>query len=177
MAGALKFSQVNSFGGTLSFNIRNSRNTDASRSFITSSGSMMLDANTTIDVTMGSSYNPKAGDAIKLWVVNGSLSISDKVKVNLPELPEGLEWDTTDLFTKTGTIRVLSSATAVKTISADAQVECEVYNLAGVKVAKIDAQYGQVDKEVRKAVTRQGLYIVHISGNGVNESKTVGVKK
>ena len=177
LAGALKFSQVNSFGGTLSFNIRNSRNTDASRSFITSSGSMMLDANTTIDVTMGSSYNPKAGDAIKLWVVNGSLSISDKVKVNLPELPEGLEWDTSELFTKTGTIKILATPTAVRTLSADTEVECEVYNLAGVKVAKIDAQYGQVDKEVRKAVTRQGLYIVHISGNGVNESKTVGVKK
>ena len=54
----------------------------------------------------------KAGDEVVLWKV-GALQTTSNTVVNLPELPEGLYWDTSELLKKEGKLKVTDVPTGI----------------------------------------------------------------
>ena len=54
----------------------------------------------------------KAGDEVVFWKV-GAMQTTSNTVVNLPELPEGLYWDTTDFLKKEGKLRVTDTPTGI----------------------------------------------------------------
>ena len=77
-------------------------------SYIEVAGTMMLSG----DITVTVKGTLKARDEVVLWKC-GSLLTSSNLVVNLPELPEGLYWDTTDFLKKEGKLRVTDTPTGI----------------------------------------------------------------
>ncbi|MBO5595007.1 MAG: hypothetical protein J5931_10440, partial [Prevotella sp.] len=67
-----------------------------------------------------------------LWTV-GRLNASS-VTLNLPTLPSGLYWDTSDLLKAEGILRVTDQPTGIKAINADTKNDGKYYTLSGVPV-------------------------------------------
>ena len=86
------------------------------------------------------------GDQVSLWHV-GSLSVVQGIAIHLPELPEGLYWDTTDLLTANGVLRVTNdSSVGISTAIADSETNRQIYTIGGVKLEEPQ---------------RSGIYIVN----------------
>ena len=77
---------------------------------------------------------PKLGETVTLWTV-GRLNASS-VTLNLPTLPSGLYWDTSDLLKAEGILRVTDQPTGIKAINADTKNDGKYYTLSGVSVEK-----------------------------------------
>ena len=75
---------------------------------------------------------PKLGETVTLWTV-GRLNASS-VTLNLPTLPSGLYWDTSDLLKAEGILRVTDQPTGIKAINADTKNDGKYYTLSGVPV-------------------------------------------
>ena len=86
----------------------------------------------TINVTW-SGVQPKNGESVTLWTV-GRLSIPSSVTINLPTLPSGLYWDTSDLLKAEGILRVTNTPTGIKAIQTDKSNDGYYYTLDGVRI-------------------------------------------
>ena len=84
----------------------------------------------TIDITLKGTM--KAGDRIVLWKV-GSLQANNAV-VNLPELPEGLYWDTSNLLTTEGVLKVTDDASGIQGVMMDRNSSGRTFTLSGIPV-------------------------------------------
>ena len=73
-----------------------------SHSYIEVAGTLIV--NGSIDISL-KSKEMKVGDEIVLWKA-GALQTTSGTVVNLPELPEGLYWDTSELLKKEGKLKV-----------------------------------------------------------------------
>ncbi len=80
-----------------------------SHSYIEVAGTFIVNGDINISLK---SKEMKAGDEMVLWKV-GALQTSSDLVVNLPELPEGLYWDTTELLKKEGKLKVTDIPTAI----------------------------------------------------------------
>lgn len=110
------------------------------------------------------------GDTFNLWTVSGAVKGTPQA-IELPELPEGLAWDTTELMTKTGTIRV-TDATGVGITAWDEEVEVTVVNLDGMQLESFTAPYNQVQESLDNTSLPAGLYILKMqSKNGCGAVK------
>lgn len=85
---------------------------------------------------------PKLGEEITLWTV-GRLNTSSALELNLPSLPTGLYWDTSDLLKPTGILRVTDTPTGIKNVNMDNRNE-GYYTLDGIRI---------------NAPTKKGIYI------------------
>ena len=131
-----------------------------------------LICNGVVNVTMLDTYTPAAGDSICLWTAN---SYQGTPKVNLPSLPSGLEWDTSSLAGTVGVLKI-KTATGIASISANDEVECEVYTVGGVNVGSLTTMRKSITAGVKSLGVPSGTYIVKMrSGNNVG-TQTVNVK-
>ena len=78
-------------------------------SYIEVAGTLIVNGDINISLK---SKEMKAGDEMVLWKV-GALQTSSDLVVNLPELPEGLYWDTSELLKKEGKLKVTDIPTAI----------------------------------------------------------------
>jgi hypothetical protein len=78
-------------------------------SYIEVAGTLIVNGDINISLK---SKEMKVGDEMVLWKV-GALQTSSDLVVNLPELPEGLYWDTTELLKKEGKLKVTDIPTAI----------------------------------------------------------------
>ena len=75
-----------------------------------------------------------AGDQVVLWQV-GSVALTQQAVIHLPELPDGLYWDTSDLLRSEGRLRVTNdSSVGISNLDADQSGHLRIYNLNGVRV-------------------------------------------
>ena len=88
-----------------------------------------------INITLAGTGTPRNGEEFQLWKV-GRLTTTTDVKINLPTLPEGLYWDTTDLLKATGILRITDQPTGINAIDADTKNDGKYYTLSGVSVEK-----------------------------------------
>ena len=121
---------------------------------------MVLDG--TVRVILKDGFVPELGHSFELWnskeVDAGSAPLLD-----LPELPEGLAWDTTDLFTTAGILRVID-ATGIRLESWDEEVRVTVVTLDGVQVGAFNCAYNQIEETMDATSLSQGIYLVKIEG-------------
>ena len=127
-----------------------------------------LTLNGTVKVEL-EGYTPKKGDAFTIW--KGTNSISGTPTLELPALPEGLNWDTSELVAadgkalKTGVLKVTDTAlTAVSGIGTDNPVSCEVYTLGGMFVTSFKAPVGQLRTMVSSLPLQPGTYLLQPQG-------------
>ena len=114
------------------------RNNNTARSYLTIGGSLNLKG----DIYIELGYTPVAGDELIFWTV--SKDVTGTPTLHLPELPAGLYWDTTDLLTQEGKIRVTDQPTGINAIKADSHRSNKTYTLGGTAVEN---------------PTKKGLYI------------------
>ena len=110
----------------LNLNIYKMLTNDNGRSFIKVKGKLEIKGE--INIGMGDEYEPAAGDEFIMWTC-GSLD-AEPTAINLPILPEGLAWDTTDLLKTTGKLRVISTSTGIHELG-DNSKRTTVYTLTG----------------------------------------------
>ena len=87
-----------------------------------------------VTVTFSGSTKLKAGDTVQLWKAN-SFQATSNIEVTLPELPEGLYWDTTNLLTKEGRLTVTDVPSGINGVKMDTNQDDTIYNLNGMKVS------------------------------------------
>ena len=93
-----------------------------------------LTLNGTIKVELLSGYTPKSGDTFTLWTVSGTLSGTPTY--DLPELSEGLYWDTTDLMQATGILKITDQIPAGISVPMADRNGRHVYDLKGRLVSR-----------------------------------------
>jgi hypothetical protein len=131
--------------------MRNGKNTEKSRTYLSLSSHLSFQG-VTIELTLSSSYKPAEGDSAVFW--NAKLFQASNVTLNLPELPAGLMWDSSDLLTSDGVLRIVKDPdyeedpTPVNTIVADNKN-------ADLRIFDILGRYVGTDKNALKP----GIYI------------------
>ena len=88
-----------------------------------------------INVTW-SGTQPKLGEEVTLWTAN-RFSASSTVELNLPTLPNGLYWDTSNLLKPTGILRVTDQdLTGIETLTMERGIlsDSHYYTLDGIRI-------------------------------------------
>ena len=159
-------------GSVVNLNLMSSSvNTPSSRSFITCGGTLTL--NGEVNVTYRNGMTPKVGDEVILWTA--AKGFSGNPTINLQPLPEGLAWDTSELLSATGKLKVVA-ATSVNKIAANDEVECSVITLAGVKVAEFKSTKANVEAAAKAAGLERGSYIVSMKSASAVENIKLLIK-
>ena len=136
-------------GTKLNLQIFSNAGNQYSRSFLTVKGELQL--NGEINIGLGDGFVPSEGDSFSMWTA-GSVSGTPSA-INLPALPSGLGWDTSELLTKTGTLRVVKKTTAIQSVSAGSNNDGKIYDLNGNQV-KTPLKKGIYIKNGRKVVIK-----------------------
>jgi autotransporter-associated beta strand protein len=123
----------------------------------------MLTMNGTIKVTLLDGYTPQAGDSFTLWQVVGTFKGTPSF--DLPELPAGLVWDTTELLQKTGVLKVVVD-TSIDGITLSEPVDADIYTLSGQKVGSVRTTKASMQRDVKALGTGKGTYIINVRANG-----------
>ena len=153
-------------GSIIEMNIKNAKNTSTSRSFLNVSKNLVLNA--TVNITLSPDYTPAVGDSIVLWNAG---TLTGTPTINLPELPSGLYWDTSDLLTNSGTLRVTDSSSGIASATTTTPVHCRMFTVSGIMVAEFDATLGEAAAVAKKNATASGTYLLQIST--ARDSKTI----
>ena len=150
-------------GGTAEFHIETAANTVSARSYLTVTSTLTI--NGTISVNMADTYVPADGDAIILWTA-GEIALGSGIKYDLPDLPAGLEWDTSAMNSTTGTLKVRAVSDGIDDIGMNEQVRCVVYDLTGQRVAEFTTERAGVETAIRNATSRRGVFVVRMTALG-----------
>lgn len=139
-------------GATVNFLISATKNSTLNPQLLTMNG--------TVKVTLLDDYTPKAGDSFTLWTVNSTFKGAPTY--DLPELPAGLKWDTTELLQKTGVLKIVEDPTGIDGIAADEEVSAEVYTLGGQKVGTVTSSMSALQNAVKSLGAQKGTYIIKV---------------
>ena len=131
--------------------------------------------NGTLKLTLTSDYVPAVGDTFTLWTV--TRSFSGTPIYDLPTLPDGMYWDVSGLAAATGVLKITNDpAAGIGNLSADTEVDCEVFTLGGSKVATLTTEKGKVAQAVRNQGLNAGTYLVKMRGSNHVEMQKVLVR-
>jgi rhamnogalacturonan lyase len=151
-------------GATLSLYLRMAgKGNDCS--YLDVKGTLAITGN--VKVEMNSAYVPAEGDEFRLWITE---NFSGTPNIELPELPEGLEWDYTGLQDATGILKVKKSS-GVSGIEADEVVSCRVVTMAGVVVKEFTGRAADVMAGCEGLA--KGIYVLTMSADGKTETRKV----
>ena len=172
-SGEMKFGKLLNLraGATLNLHINNAGNERSSRTYLTVGTTLTI--NGTVNVTLADNYVPKSGDEILLWTAS---TFAGTPTLNLPELPEGLSWDTTSLLTNEGKLKVVGQATAINLIPSNVRVTFRVYTLNGQLLESFTTKKSSLGKEMHRRGFGAGTYIVEQNFNGMRASQKVVIR-
>ena len=161
-------------GSNVELNMLNAKNYTTSRSFLKVDGTLTINGNINFNWyhSASTSYIPESGDSIILWTTK---TFSGNPTLNLPELPEGLSWDTSDLLKPTGILRI-TSTNGVSSISDNEAVRCNVYTISGTKVSDFTCTMDEVNNEIASSPFIPGTYIVKIKGTRTSATRKFIIK-
>jgi len=134
----------------------------------------MLTMNGTVKVTLLNGYTPQKGDEFTLWEV--MRTFSGTPQFDLPELPDGLYWDVTGVNQQTGVLRVTDDPSGIGRIASEAQVDCQVFTLSGMKVAEYQIARSAAVAEARQQGLQTGTYIVKMNDGRRTETQKLVVR-
>ncbi len=151
-------------GGTVEFIINSSKNSVLRGYNVTFNG--------TVKVNVPSSFTAMLGTEYQL--INASGKLTGTPTFDLPELGNGLDWDTSE-FMSTGKLKIVE-ATAIKGIANGATVNCELYTLGGQLVGSFNTTAGAATQQAQKMPLRQGTYIMQVTDGKKVVTKKVNVR-
>ena len=148
-------------GSDIYLNMVNKSNGDNSRSWVECAGALTF--NGTLHLSLSPNYTAAEGDSTTLIVAE---TINGTPTFDLPDLPEGLSWDTSTLM-QDGVIRVTSGA-GIQHVTADAgQCDCLVFDIAGKLVASFTncdlSDPATLSNLLRKQGLASSVYLVRIT--------------
>ena len=153
-------------GAKAEFLINNGKNADNSRTYLVTNGTLSLASGTTITVNLKSTYTPAAGDSCTLWTAANFSGSADNVTLNLPTLPVGLSWDTSELFQATGKLKVVNG-TGIRNLTADEAFTGQLFDMAGKCYGIIKTTKAAAAEDLRKQGLPQGVYIIRVGGDSM----------
>ena len=154
-------------GGTVTFLIGSNKQSTLEPYLLTMNG--------TVKVSFVGGYEPKVGDAYTLWTTQGTFKGTPVF--DLPELPEGLYWDTTDVAQKTGVLRITDDATkGIAAIDDYAVVTCDVYDMNGRVVASYTAQRSDAKQRLSAMPLRAGAFVIKMRQGARVETEKVFIR-
>lgn len=140
-------------GATLSLYLRVAGKGN-SCSYIDVAGTLKIEGN--VRVEMNPEYMPAEGDEFQLWKTH---KFSGNPTLELPELPEGLMWDTTGLMDASGTLRVIKSS-GVSEISDEDPIICQVYDSLGIYIGQLSTTKATVMSDAKSQLNLgDGIYV------------------
>lgn len=143
---------------TLSLYIRTAGNSNPN-SYLDVKGALTVNGN--VKIAMNSGYTPKEGDTFTMWKAG---SFSGEPVLELPELPAGLAWDTSELKNATGVLKVMADS-GISDITADEPVVCKVYTIDGILIGTVETTKAAATADVRREFSpATGLYILRLEG-------------
>ena len=122
-------------------------------------------------------FTPAVGQTFTLWEVTTLNGDASTVNLTLPDLPAGMEWDTSDLFAAKGILRIVQ-ATSVKAVKNADNVKAivEIYNAEGVKVGTYNSTVASAKSDFKRKNLPAGVYVLSVvTANG--EKQTIEVMK
>ena len=169
VAGKFKVNNACNINGEASVNFLVASATSYSQLLVGST----LNYNGVVNVKLGANYVPAVGDSFTLWTAGTFVGTPT---LNLPELPAGLVWDTSELFGATGVLKI-ASTTGISHISSGTVCQAQVYTTAGHYVTSLDSVVkGQVASALKELGYQAGVYIVRLRGDEKNETIKVAIK-
>lgn len=149
-------------GSNVKFCLRNGNGQDASRSYLVSESNLTINGDIVVEKI--SSYAPKVGDTFVLWTAKSFSGTPSSL--TLPELAEGLEWDTSSLYQPTGVLKVIAS-TGIKQLTVNEKFMGTVYTTSGVKIGSITTTKARMNNDVKAMGVPSGVYIIRVAGESV----------
>lgn len=126
-----------------------------------------------IAVTLVGGYTPKLGDELVLWKCQNLSSAPSNI--SLPQLPEGLYWDTTGLSEATGVLRVTDDPNVgIDGVASSATVAFEVFTVGGVKVGRFESTVEEATQKALSLCKQNGTYIIRCKDGRIFKSLKVG---
>lgn len=114
----------------------------------------------TIRITLKDDYVPKKGDSFLLWSSRAFNSAS-AATFELPQLPEGLGWDTGGVLAKEGILKI-SDASSIKSVEMDEVVKVTVVSMGGTVLHQGTCRYEEVDTYIHDGHLNAGVYLITI---------------
>lgn len=160
-----------SAGATANLFVKSNQNSNYSRSFLAADNYLIF--NGTLKLTLGSDYTPAVGDELELWTCK---RFSGNPTLDLPELPSGMEWDTSSLLSTTGILRVAAAGTGIASTKANAAAHCRVYTLSGVLVGEYDTTVADAATSARTIGLGSGTYLLRVNAGNEAKSQKIVIK-
>ena len=169
-----------SAGGTINLYLRTNGstlyNSKITANTLTLKGNLNIKSVSDIE---GSSYTytPEVGQTFTLWEVSIFNGKASDVNLTLPDLPAGMEWDTSGLFAATGVLRI-AQATNVKAVknAGDVKAIVEIYNAEGVKVGTYNSTAAGAKYDFKRKNLPAGIYVLSVVDANGNK-QTIEVMK
>ena len=159
-------------GSHIQLFIYNNKNTSTSRSYLDVGSMLSIDGD--ITVTM-KSYTPKLGDEILFW--NAKAISGTPTAVYLPDISSyGLAWDTSDLMTTEGILRVIADESSISEMADNTPVSGTVYTLSGMYKGYVECQRNQLVPSLRKQGIESGTYLVRLKSQKHSETVKVTIR-
>lgn len=124
-------------------------------------GTLSLADGSTVAVALNSKYAPKVGDTFTLWDVTTLNASADGVTLQLPALPNGFAWDTSELFQQKSLLKVVA-ATGINQLTADTVFHCEIFKTNGARVGVLTTTKARLNEDIRGLHVEPGLYLVKV---------------
>ena len=141
----------------------------------------MIQLNGEVEIRLNSNYMPAPGDSIVLWAAR---NFQGNPTLILPDLPEGLAWDTSELLKPTGVLKVVEATSAIASLQAGKAYICEVFTLDGNRLGTVSTTPERLSESVKQLIggawatspARQGVYVVRLTDKRLTVVKKVRVQ-
>lgn len=161
-------------GGIFDFKIKST----SSYSQFSCTNFLQFQAGAIVQVRLDDAYIPAIGDSFTLWTAGNVLGCTaDNITLNLPELPQGMKWDDTELYAKSGVLSIIKDPeTAVTALSADAELTVDIVTLDGTVLARVNTTKAALRSDVRKAAGAAGTYVLRFVSGTSTDNMTIAVE-
>lgn len=121
-------------------------------------------------VKVSLAYTPELGDEFTLWTIGNPEGVP---ALELPALPEGLYWDTTELSAANGLVKITDSA-GIDSVDDNSPAECRIVSLDGIVVKRFTSSRAEAIREVNSLGS--GVYILTIVRDGSAITTKIAVR-
>ena len=124
---------------------------------------MQLVLNGTVRVILKDGYTPQTGDSFTLWNTE-AINAEGNSTLDLPELPAGFSWDTSELLTIHGILKVTGTPDNITSELFNEPVTVSVITSTGTIVHHFECLGSEIHTYIEKLSLEEGVYMMKIDG-------------
>lgn len=149
-----------------------------SYSKLKSNGSLTIQSGGIVRVRLDDSFVPAVGNSFSLWTTASSTGINEtNVVLDLPQLPAGMKWDTSELYAKAGVLKIVKDeSSSIQNLPADAEISADVFTLDGKFMGRISCVKADIQRDVKALVGVAGNFILRFKSGTTSDNIVVNIK-